>query len=281
MIARRVSAPVPYWRYVRLPADRALDRSLAQLQIAIRQFVDKAREQMRERPELHEHPENFLQGMLAAQQSEGRYSEEELFGNTMTMLLAGEDTTAHTLAWTTWFLAREPEVQARLASEAGELLGDSAFPSDHETASAFEYGEAVLRESMRLKSVASVIFLESLHETDVGGTRVPAGTRILLLTRHAAMQAASFPRPAAFDPDRWLSQQDGAHRSKGFLSFGAGPRFCPGRNLAFLEAKAALATLARNFEITLDPAAPPVTEQFTFTTIPRGLRVRLRERTLA
>jgi cytochrome P450 len=102
----------------------------------------------------------------------------------------------------------------------------------------------------------------------------------LLLTRHAAVQAVSFPRPAAFDPDRWLSENGGAGRSKGFLSFGAGPRFCPGRNLAFLEAKAALATLVRNFEITLDAAAPPVTEQFTFTTIPRGLRVRLRERAL-
>jgi len=62
------------------------------------------------------------------------------------------------------------------------------------------------------------------------------------------------------------------------LAFGAGPRFCPGRNLAFLEGKAALAMLARSFEITLDPTAGPVKERFGFTMAPSGLRVRLEPR---
>jgi cytochrome P450 len=62
------------------------------------------------------------------------------------------------------------------------------------------------------------------------------------------------------------------------LAFGAGPRFCPGRNLAFLEAKTALAMLARNFEITLDRTAPPVKERFAFTMAPSGLHVRLERR---
>ena len=60
--------------------------------------------------------------------------------------------------------------------------------------------------------------------------------------------------------------------------FGAGPRFCPGRNLALLEARAALAMLARHFEIVLDPAAPPVRERFGFTMQPTGLRVLVRPR---
>jgi Cytochrome P450 len=57
-----------------------------------------------------------------------------------------------------------------------------------------------------------------------------------------------------------------------------GPRFCPGRNLAFLESKSAMAMIARNFEIELDDSEGPVTEQFSFTMVPRGLRVRLRRR---
>jgi cytochrome P450 len=275
---QRVSAPLPYWRVIRLPADRALGRSLAALRVAVAGFVEEAHEQVRARPELREHPETFLQAMLATQQADGHDSYDELFGNALTLLLAGQDTTAHTLAWTTWFLAREPQVQSRLATAAHELLGESRFPETHETADGFEYGEAVLRESMRLKSVASILLLEALEDVDLNGVGVPAGTDILLLTRHAGMQDTSFPRPNVFDPDRWLGRNEGAQRSKGFLTFGAGPRFCPGRNLAFLESKAALAMLARNFEITLDPAARAVTERFSFTTIPRGLRVRLRER---
>jgi cytochrome P450 len=278
VVGRRVSAPVPYWRLIRLPADREFDRALAALRVAVSGFVSEAREQLRRRPELREHPETFLQAMLATQQAEQRDNEEELFGNALTLLLAGQDTTAHTLAWTTWFVAREPQIQARLAEDAHHLLGDASFPSAHTTAAAFEYGEAVLREAMRLKSVAPVLLLESLQDAEFRGVPVPAGTPVLVLTRHAATQDASFSAPTVFDPDRWLHQSEGPQRSKGFLSFGAGPRFCPGRNLAFLESKAALAMLARNFEITLDGAAPAVTEQFSFTTIPRGLRVRLRER---
>jgi cytochrome P450 len=277
VLARRVSAPVPYWRYVRGPADRALERSLAELRTAAGRYIDQARERMRERPELHQRPENFLEGMLAAQEAEGRYSEQELFGNTLTMLLAGEDTTAHALAWTSWLLARNPDIQRRLAREARELLGEQRYPAEHETAARFHYGEAVLRESLRLKPPAPFLFIESLREAEVAGVLIPAGTRLMLLTRHAALKAGSFARPLAFDPERWMSRDDPAH-SKAFLAFGAGPRFCPGRNLAFLEGKAALATLARNFEITLDPAAPPVREQFRFTMLPQGLRVRLRQR---
>src|SRR6202011_547594 len=100
------------------------------------------------------------EGMLAAQRSEGRYSETELLGNTLTMLLAGEDTTSLTLAWTIWFLARERAVQDRLAAEARALLGDTRWPSEHSIADALPYGDAVLREAMRLKSVAPINFLE-------------------------------------------------------------------------------------------------------------------------
>jgi hypothetical protein len=98
---------------------------------------------------------------------------------------------------------------------------------------------------------------------------------VLLQTRHAGRRAVG----AEYDPDRWLDGADSvAPDQKTFLPFGAGPRFCPGRNLAFLEAKTALAMLARNFEVELDAGAGPVHERFSFTMIPEGLRVRLRPR---
>src|SRR5713226_245404 len=50
------------------------------------------------------------------------------------------------------------------------------------------------------------------------------------------------------------------HDSRAFLPFGAGPRYCPGRNLAMLEATMVAALLVRNFEITRPPSAPAVGE---------------------
>jgi len=275
MSGRRIFAPVPYWRWVKLPADRALDRSLVELRRAVEGFIEQARQRMLTEPRLLESPENFLEGMLAAQQADGTFTDEEIIGNTLTLLNAGEDTTAHTMAWTITCLAGMPEVQARWAAEACDVLGEHRFPVDYETIESLRYGEAVLRESMRLKSVAPVMLVESLIETTIADIHIPVGSRLLLLTRHACRHAVG----AEYDPERWLGDDEHpAPDQKSFLTFGAGPRFCPGRNLAFLESKTAMAMIARNFEIELDESHGPVTERFSFTMIPQGLRVRLRER---
>ena len=105
MSGRRISMPVRYWRWIRLPADRAADRSFAEIRRAVERVHRQARARMAARPELRETPENFLEGMLAAQESDNAFTDDEIIGNTFTLLLAGEDTTAHTMAWTIWLLA--------------------------------------------------------------------------------------------------------------------------------------------------------------------------------
>ena len=273
MTARRLAAPVTYWRWIRLPADRALDRSIVELRGAVGAFVEQARERIARRPELADQPENLLEAMLVAQQADGSFTDEEIISNALTILTAGEDTTAHTLGWTIWLLASRPDVQARLSQEADALFGEHPFPVDYDTVNALRYTEAVLRESMRLKTVGPLLALEPLADATICDTHIPAGTRLLLLLR----QAGFGEEPAGdFDPGRWLDE-DQARASRS-LVFGAGPRFCPGRNLAFLEAKSALAMIARNFQIELDDSAGPVRERFNFAMIPDGLRVRLRQR---
>jgi cytochrome P450 len=274
---RRLFAPVPYWRWFKLPADRALDRSVAEIRKAVSTFMEETRKRIAAKPELRESPENFLEGMIAAQEKDGTFSDEEIFGNVFTLLLAGEDTTSHSMAWTVWSLARRPEIQARWAEEAREVLGEEPYPTEYETVEGFRYGEGVVRETMRLKPVVPITGVEPLAETEVAGVRMPAGTRLMLLHRYAGLQ--SVERANEFRPERWYDDDELETPSqKSFLNFGAGPRFCPGRNLAFLEAKTALGMIARNFEIELDPAAGEVTELLGFTMSPGGLKVRLRER---
>jgi cytochrome P450 len=264
LLARRILAPVPYWRVYKPPADRAAEHSLDVIKEEIAGFIAQARTRLDQRPELRAAPENFLESLL----TNPDYSEQDITGNVFTMLLAGEDTTANTLAWAVFMLAEDQPSQARLRAEADAVLGDDASPQHAESADAMRFGEAVFREAARLKSVAPILFLEPLGDTRVAGVDIPAGTRIVALTRLAARPE----RVARFAPDRWLA--DSPHPV--FLTFGAGPRFCPGRNLAFLEAKAALAMLARNFEWEL--AGPPPREHFGFTMRPAGLKVRLRPR---
>ena len=265
LLARRILAPVPYWRVYKPRADRTAEQSLETIQREIEGFIAAARARMQANPELRDAPENFLESMLAKPE----YSERDVIGNVFTMLFAGEDTTANTLAWATYLLAQDPAAQRRLAAEADAVLGADRTPQHAEAADAMHFAEAVFREAARLKSTAPIIFVEPIEDTTVAGVELPAGTRVVCMTRLVG-------RPLArerFDPDRWLT--DG-HDAKTFLPFGAGPRFCPGRNLAFLEGKTALAMLARNFE--WEPDGPAPREHFGFTMGPTGLRVKLRPR---
>lgn len=281
MTNRRLFLSFPYWRYFKLPADRALDRSMEAIENAVTGFMEETRRRIAARPELREEPENFLESMIAAQETEGTFSDDEIMGNVFTLLLAGEDTTSHSMAWTIWSLARRPAIQAKWAEEARDVLGDQPYATEYDMVEGFRYGEGVLRESMRLTPVVPITGLEPLADTEVEGVHIPAGTRLFLLHRYAGLH--STVRADEFVPERWLEEGEELPipDQKSFLTFGAGPRFCPGRNLAFLEAKTALGMIARNFEIELDPAAPPVTELLGFTMSPKGLRVRLRERTPA
>jgi cytochrome P450 len=278
MTARRLAMPVRYWRWVRLPADRALDRSMLEIRKAVLGFIEQAKARMVARPELYEKPENFLEGMLAAQRADGAITDEEIIANVSTLLNAGEDTTAHTLAWTVWFLASRPQILERLAEEARSVLGGGELPADHTMIEQLDYCEAVIRESMRLKTVGPLLTLEPLVDTTICDTHIPAGTRLLLLLRQAGLHDGE--HASEFRPERWLNQQDDESAPKS-LAFGAGPRFCPGRNLAFLESKAAIAMIARNFTIELDDSHGAVREAFHFAMVPKGLRVRLHERSSA
>ena len=173
MLVRRIAAPFPYWRWIKLPADRALDRSLEELHRAVAGFVEQARARIAERPELREAPENFLESMISAQENDGSFTNEEIIGNTLILLFAGEDTTAHTLGWTLWLLATHPDVHKRLAAEAQEILGADAYPADYETVARLSYAEAVLRESLRVKGVTPLITAEPLADTTICETHIP------------------------------------------------------------------------------------------------------------
>jgi cytochrome P450 len=138
------------------------------------------------------------------------------------------------------------------------------------------YLEAVSFETMRLKSVFPILFLGANKDVELGGVRIPEGTAIFLLTRKCGMQEREFTAADQFRPERWMVGGGcpvTGHNPKAFVPFGAGPRFCPGRNLALLEMKSAMSMLCRNFSVTKSPAAKPVEEHFGFLMAPKHLSV--------
>ena len=289
MLMRRMNAPFPIWRYVKLPADHAFDRHLAAGHAAVRTFVQAARERIAKNPALAESPANLLEAMLTARDAGGEMlSEAEVAGNVFTILMAGEDTTANTLAWTLHLLHTHPEAWRAVVAEVDACLGADLVPGSIQAAGELAAIEDCSNEWMRLRPVAPLAYLENNAPAELGGVAVPAGTLVLCLMRSGAVDPGAAADAADFRPSRWrvaaadepVADAGNRQLMTASMPFGAGPRVCPGRYLALLQMKMVLATIARNYELVevgTEGGAPPH-ERLDFTMSPVGLRMKLKMR---
>ena len=284
-ISRRVFAPLPVWRWVKSAADRELERSLVEVNTAVDGFIAQARARLQSEPDRRAQPHNLLEAMItAADEPDSGITDRQVAGNVLTMLLAGEDTTANTIAWMIHLLWRHPLALARATDEVRRVCGAETVPT-LAMIEQLDFVEACAHETMRLKPVAPLMPQQALRDTTVGDVQISEGMIVFGLMRVDAVSDAHVPHAASFDPERWLGaggpSQAASSAKRISMPFGAGPRICPGRYLALLEMKMAMATLLQHFDITdvgtLD--GQPAVEHLSFTMTPLGLTMRLRERT--
>ena len=277
-VARRLTSPVSYWRYFRLPVDRAADAAAGRIKDAATGFIAQARARMDANPALRAKPTNLLEAFVAARdEPDSGFTDIHVIGNAVTMVFAGEDTTSNTIAWLLDFLSRDERVAGLVAAEADAVLGDNRVLRDFGSIDRFPYLDASVDEAMRIKPVAPFLGLETNKELVVGGVLVPPRTPIIVMLRLAGMNPADFPEPDAFRPERWLGEKPPVNDdpARKLFPFGGGPRFCPGRYLAMAEIKMAVSMVAKNFKVRLDANPAEVKELFTFTMTPSALPVRL------
>ncbi|KAF3998447.1 cytochrome P450 [Glaciimonas immobilis] len=281
--ARRQTALFPYWRYVKFKHDRELDFALVEVNKIIRNMISKARDRLTDNPALQAAPSNLLEALVVGQSNEqGSFTDGEIVGNVLTLLLAGEDTTANTISWVVYFMTQYPEVQQRMQQEIDHVLEGATRPASINSLDRLPYIEAVVKEALRQKPVFPIITLEPTEDVELNGVTFLKGTPLFLLTGHLGRQQKNFVDAHLFKPERWLDT-GGAdrpqHNPKGSVPFGAGLRYCPGQRLAMLEIKMVLAMLVKNFTVTSSPDALPTLEHYAFTLCPTHLIVNLESRT--
>jgi len=283
-IFKRIYASLPTWRFFPSADDRQLVRSVAEVNAAVDGFVAQARLRLQSDPSLREHPRNLLEAMLVAADEPGSgIDDKQVAGNVLTMLLAGEDTTANTVAWMIYLLWRHPAALATATDEVRRVCGDAAAPTQEQIAH-LDFVEACAHETMRLKPVAPQMAVQALRPTTLGDVAIPEGMVVFVLMRRDAVSERNVPNAAAFEPRRWLGEGGPAQVANAAkrvsMPFGAGPRICPGRYLALLEMKMAMATLLGRFDIvSVDtPDGGEARESLSVTMAPVGLTMRVRSR---
>jgi len=207
-------------------------------------------------------------------------SDQEVRDETMTMVLAGHETTAMTLSWTLRDLTMNPAQMAWLREELDALPDRDLTMTD---ARDLPRAYAIVAESIRLHPPAWFIGRFAAADLELGGWQIPQGS-VLGISQYAMHRDARFwSQPLDFVPSRWL--KDGVFDEKApgqprgsWFPFGFGTRRCIGEQFAWLEAVLVLATLLRQWNIqVIEPEA--VVPMSAITMRPRdGMTAKITRR---
>ena len=220
---------------------------------------------------------DLLGTLLSVRDENGKpMTDQQLRDETLTLLLAGHETTSTALTWTWYLLSQHPEVEQKLHAELKKVLGER--PPTPEDLPRLPYTERVVKESLRLYPPASAILRLAVEESEIGGYRIPKNSSIGMSAWVTHHDPRFFPDPEKFDPDRWTDEFQRSLPRFAFFPFGGGPRVCIGAQFAMMEAVLVLATVSQKFILRLVHGHP--VETFASVTLrPRyGMRMTLHRR---
>ncbi len=199
---------------------------------------------------------DFLSMYLEATDKQGvPFSDAELLDELMTLIVAGFETSANTLNWVWYLVARHPEVEQKLIAEAESIVPNvSAITAENLTA--MQYTQQALEETLRLYPPVWLFTRRSIAEDELDDYDVPPGTDIYLSPYILHRTGHYWPEPDRFDPERF-APTDKPKKDRPYFPFSLGPRRCLGEYFSFLEMKVHLGLLLPRFRMRLVDDTPP------------------------
>jgi cytochrome P450 len=194
-----------------------------------------------------------LLGMLLATKHEDDQSpltDTEIRDQSMTLMLAGHETTANALAWTLYRLGREPAARERVEREIDAAVGRRRVTTDD--LKNLPLTLQAIKEAMRLHPPAYIIGRQATRDVTLGGVKVPEGRVVLLNVAGMQRRPDLFEDPDRFDLDRLSVENEKKLRPLSYMPFGAGPRVCIGNHFALMESHVVLATMMQHVRFELE-----------------------------
>ena len=219
--------------------------------------------------------QDILAMMVKARDEGGRpLSDQELKEELITLLVAGHETTATSLAWALRWLLPEPELCERLREEVEGCVAGGELSAERLARS--ELLDGVVKEALRMIPVIPVVGRVMQRPLQLGGYEIPVGHMVapsIYLVHH---NPALYPEPHRFNPDRYRTFRPSPWE---FLPFGGGFRRCIGAAFAVYEMKMVLGVIFRRLRLQLAPGYRPASMRRAITITPtEGLPVLIRSR---
>jgi cytochrome P450 len=207
---------------------------------------------------------DILSILLQATTEDGEtLTDQELRDELLTLVLAGHETTANSLAWAWERLVRAPDAHDRLRDAVRSSHGADEI-------------ERVIQEAMRSRPVIPMIGRRVKVPWRLGDYAVPPDTPVLMSILLLHHREDLYPDPFAFRPERWEDRTPGTYE---WIPFGGGIRRCLGAALAMAEQRVVLEAMARRLDLVAADPEPEHAVHRNVTMIPsRGARVVVRSR---
>jgi cytochrome P450 len=263
---QRMFMPVPYLERLPTPTNIRYRRAVRTLDDITYELIQRRRQLIETDPDAA--PADLLTMLLQARDADSgaQMSDKQLRDEVITIFFAGHETTASTLSWAWYVLARRPDLAAQLHAEAGSAFADRRPQA--EDIARLPLTRRVVDETLRLFPPAWMFARQAIADDEVLGFHIPAGSMLALSPYVTHRDPAFWEQPYRFDPDRFLPESKQPGHRFAYFPFGGGPRLCIGRDFALTEATLILAMIARRFELRLAPGAV-VEEQPVATLRPR------------
>lgn len=203
-------------------------------------------------------------------------SDQQIRDELMTLFFAGHETTAHSLSWMWYLLAKNPAVESHLLADL-----DTIFHGETPTNARLDeipYAMQVFQETLRIYPPLWLFARRAVAEDAVMGVRVPAG-QIILLSPYVTQRLPEFwNEPDKFDPDRFTPEKIKERHRFSYFPFSAGPRLCIGFNLAGIEARLVLLRILQEFTLRLPEGSQSRPTPITTLQLYPALRMTLHPR---
>ncbi|XP_075653750.1 abscisic acid 8'-hydroxylase 1-like isoform X1 [Castanea sativa] len=215
-------------------------------------LTETFREMISRRRSGKESPEDFLQSMLQRDSypSSEKLDDSEIMDNLLTLIVAGQTTTAAAMMWSVKFLDENREAQDKLREEQLSITrskpeGASLALEDLNNMS---YGSKVVKETLRMSNVLLWFPRVALNDCKIEGFEIKKGWHVNIDATCIHYDPDLYKDPRQFDPSRFDEMQ----KPYSFIPFGSGPRTCLGMNMAKVTMLVFLHRLTSGYKWTVD-----------------------------
>ncbi|GLH09388.1 Probable cytochrome P450 4s3, partial [Gryllus bimaculatus] len=213
----------------------------------------------------------FIDALL--QESGKSISHQSVLDEMLTFLVSGIDTSAITLQFALYFLAKNPLVQNIFDAAGSTKITPDALQR-------MEFVEMILYETLRMHPPVFFFLKEAGVDTPLVSSDlvVPAGATVIMSQRTLHMDPKLYPDPHKFDPERFSSENSAERHPFAYIPFSAGMRACPGRKFAMMSLKTTISKVIWNFQILPDETYEPELLWGLSMVTANGMRIKLLKR---